>query len=322
MAIELTPWAIGGGALHSPEVARTLAYTATGGAEGVGSSTSLRVAALPVPGGAVTVAPGSAIIANRYPGGQFQSYIVRVPSQQTVTVTPTGSSGGRTDLIVARIVDPQYEGTPPADPNAFDYLRLTTIPNVPASADAAWLRANTAYPALALARITIPASTGTITSGMITEVRALTQARTHLGIWNPTLSSGRLNLSTSVWTDVHVTTTTIPEWATRADITLLVNDMIVRDGYFQGEVRVAMSTTSGGNLRYTAPMTVTQDTDAPRGYRFPIVLGQFIEGIAGLAGQTAQIRVQMRAGTAPTNAYLENSNTTYSLKALFIEGAA
>lgn len=177
MALDLTPWMIGGGAVHSVEVARLLAYASTSGAEGVVEPASLAVKAQSTPNGTVSVRPGAALILNRYAGGTQQTYVLRNPSSTSVTIPATGSTGGRTDAIIARVLDPQYEGAAPADPVTFNYARLERIASVPGNlTDIKQL--GLTYPAILLAKITIPASTGTITSGMITDLREVALPRT------------------------------------------------------------------------------------------------------------------------------------------------
>lgn len=177
MAVDRTPWFVGGGAEHSPEIARQALFDSTGGNEGVSSVGGLRVAAQAVPNGTVRALTGGGLLLNRYPGGTGQSYAVRNKTQTSIPITPTGSGGGRTDLVVIRVVDPQYEGQPPVDPNDFDYTRFEVIQGVPAGTTT-FAELNRNYPAIALAKITIPASTATITDAMITNLRKLAQPRT------------------------------------------------------------------------------------------------------------------------------------------------
>lgn len=172
MALDNTPWLVGGGAQHSPEVARLLAYAATSGAEGVIEPASLRVTAQSVPNGTVAVRPGAALILNRYAGGGQQTYALRNASSTNVTIPPTGAGGSRTDAIVARVLDPQYEGAAPSDPVTFQYSRLERVTGVSANLkDVAEL--GLTFPAVLLAKVTLPPSTATVTSGMITDLREI-----------------------------------------------------------------------------------------------------------------------------------------------------
>jgi len=166
MAFDPVPFFVGGGALHSAETARQLVYAATGGAAGVAAAGDLKITQLPVAGTSVRAASGGAVIPSLYPGASQQSYTVRAASTTDVSVTATGSGAGRVDLVIARIDDPQYGGTIPADVTVGPYVRLDIIQNV--AAGSTDIPAGLTYPAIALARLDIPASTATITTSMIT----------------------------------------------------------------------------------------------------------------------------------------------------------
>ena len=221
MALDNTPWFVGGGAQHSPEVARTLAYAGTRGSEGISGLGDLKVQAQSTPTTTVRVSPGAGLVLNRYAGGGQQTYVLRNATQTDVPITATGSSGGRTDLVVARVLDPQYEGAAPSDPVTFQYSKLAVIQGVSASVKTA-AELNLGYPAIALARITLPASTATITSDMITDLRKVAQPRRDRAMVTvfpstpqtmPTGSYGNWPVPTGQRPVVSV-----PSWATRLDV--------------------------------------------------------------------------------------------------------
>lgn len=221
MAFDSTPWFVGGGAEHSPEVARTLAYAATSGAEGVAGVNDLKVLPQAVPNGTVQVITGAALLLNRYAGGANQSYALRNATATSVTVTPTGSGGGRTDLLVARVLDPQYEGAPPSDPLAFQYARPWIIQGVSAGIKTA-KELNLGYPAIALAKITLPASTATVTAAMITDLRRVANPRRERAMV-AVFPTAPLNAPTVAYGDWPIPNAqrplvTIPEWATQMNI--------------------------------------------------------------------------------------------------------
>lgn len=181
MAIDR--WFIGGGAEHTPESARRLVYASTSGAEGVGGVNDLRVLPLAVPGQGVRVTVGSALMRSRYVGGETQTYMGTVYSQETVSTTPTGSGSKRSDLVVMRVEDPFAAGSPYPEPATGDipsapYVHIRVISGVPANTkklqDVAAYRNDTA---VTLARIDYPVSTGTVTAGMITDLRSVAQPR-------------------------------------------------------------------------------------------------------------------------------------------------
>jgi hypothetical protein len=175
MAFDPVPWFVGGGALHPAEAARQLTYAVTGGAVGVGAVDDLKITQLPTAGTSVRAASGGAVIPNLYPGASQQSYAGRAASTTDISVTATGSGSGRVDLVIARIDDPQYGGTVPGDVTVGPYIKFAIIQNV--ASGSTGLPAGLAYPAVALARLDIPASTGTITNAMITDLRAVANPR-------------------------------------------------------------------------------------------------------------------------------------------------
>lgn len=233
-------WFIGGGAEHTPESARRLVYASTSGAEGVGGVNDLRVLPLAVPGQGVRVTVGSALIRSRYVGGETQTYMGTVYSQETVSTTPTGSGGKRSDLVVMRVEDPFAAGSPYPEPAAGDipsapYIHIRVISGVPANTkklqDVASYRNDTA---VTLARIDYPASTGTVTAGMITDLREVAQPRRSEVVYaRPRISAddttqqyltGNVIVSGKVWYGEYFPggagspnqfTVRIPEWATR-----------------------------------------------------------------------------------------------------------
>ena len=170
MTFDPKPWFIGlEGVKHSAEVARTLAWAATNGASGIIKPKDLRVRALTVPGGGVRIDPGGFVIESKYAGASLQSYIGRVPTETTLDVPATGSSGGVTRYVVARVDDPDYPGggNVPEVPNDATYARPVLVSSLSSS--------RTEIP---LARIKIPANTGTITQSMITDLREVANPRT------------------------------------------------------------------------------------------------------------------------------------------------
>lgn len=219
MAMERVPYLVGGGFEHSAEVMRAALAAATSGAEGIVTSGDFKVTPTSVPGTNVAVAPGNALIRNSYGGGSAQSYAVRAPSQTELPIQATGSAGSRTDLIVARVDDPTYGGGE-FDPATFEAAKFEVIRGVPANTRTA-AQLGLSYPAIALARIALPASTGTVTAGMITDLRKLAQPRKERSLFvHPlVMADGDHPLLAEAapqwWPNVTTWRVDIPEWAQR-----------------------------------------------------------------------------------------------------------
>lgn len=219
MALDPVPWFIGGGAEHSPDVARLLAHAATGGAAGVIAPTDLLCTTTPAPTGNVRVMPGAAIIPNTYAGVTSQSYMARAVSVTDLPVTATGSAGGRSDMVVVRVDDPQFGGAAPVSVEDGPYVRLEVISNVGAGATAvpAWVT----YPAIPLARIDLPANTATVTASLIKDLRALPNPRRTRDLYNTQIgTASQITGTTSYtnWGPQANRTIAVPAWATQVKV--------------------------------------------------------------------------------------------------------
>jgi hypothetical protein len=255
MAWDPTPWMIGGGAEHSPEVGRLVSYVATSGAEGIINADDLKVAELTVPSTSVRIAPGAALIRNRSTGAASETYAARLPAEDTVEIAATGTGAGRSDLIVARIEDPFLAGAPwqePADPTTGQYVYTRVISNVPAGTTRLQQVAGYEnHSALTLARIDIPASTGTIIDDYIIDLRKIAVPRTEPGS-ELLFPAGDRNMSKSGYTSWPIATSInveVPEWATEVRIVAHVSgvQIIGGSGESYGGVRTKFGSHASQN---------------------------------------------------------------------------
>lgn len=295
---DSTPWMIGGGARHSAEVGRLMAYAATSGAEGIITPADLKVRSMSTATNRVRVAPGACVVLNRYGGGALQSYMGRNPVEHSVPVTATTSAGGRSDLVIARVLDPQYEGSTPSDPVTFQYMRTEIIQGVSSSTTSV-RDLNLSYPAIALARLDIPASTTNITSGMVTDLRRVANPRSIRRTQTFDISAPEaLNTTSNIWWPSEaVWNVDVPEWAAihkiRADVTNIVN----LDANIEGYLEVVISTTVQATARIDVPWA-----GATGRHNF-VVAGETPVGAIHL-GHTVPVRLRARrsAGTGWLNA--------------------
>ena len=295
MALDLTPWAVGGGASHPVEVARTQTFVATSGASGVASPGGLKVAALAVPGGKARVAPGAALLPNRYPGGAEQSYTLRNASETELAIAPTTSAAGRTDLIVARILDPQYEGSAPENPDGFPYARLEVIQGVPAGTTTF----NPAYPCVVLARVTLPASTATVQAGHITDLRSLAQPRSVylVEMSGPAPENMLTDPDGTIWPNYRPNVR-IPEWATHVSLVVTLASVGHRGGNVEGILAGTIGDPGPGQFRSG---NAGYDLDLPptSGVRHTFVVGGKGKLPAGVAGTTRPLGTEGKRTAGP-----------------------
>jgi len=215
MTLKSTPWAIGGGATHDPALARTLAYSALSGEQGIIQPLDLRVRQYATPSGNVAIEGGAAAVLGTYANQFGQAYVARNEGFEALGI-PATTASPRSDLIVLRIEDPEYSGTVPADPLTHPYAKFERIAGVSSTATTA--PGSYTAPHLVLARIDIPANTSAITQAMITDLRKMAKPRSKrlvlpaAGSGTETLTStaspGQIFPAAAVW-DVDV-----PSWAT------------------------------------------------------------------------------------------------------------
>ncbi|GHJ34370.1 hypothetical protein TPA0910_88030 [Streptomyces hygroscopicus subsp. sporocinereus] len=107
MALNPTPIATTG-ATHTAQQFRMMIRDLSRANEGITEGDHLKVTALSTPGGGVQIADGSAVIIGRVSPvqGSYSAYNIGVDT--SVTISPTGGTG-RSDMIVLRVEDPEYE---------------------------------------------------------------------------------------------------------------------------------------------------------------------------------------------------------------------
>lgn len=269
MTWDGVPWAVGGGALNSPEAGRMLTYMAAGGLQGVIQSGDLAVKALDVPGTQVRVLAGACVILNKALGGASQAYACRNLSEDLVSVAATSGSGARSDLVIARVENNTVSGEPwPVPPSVEDgpYVYTRVISNVPSTTKSV-KELNLGYSAITLARIDIPISTGAITQAMIKDLRTVINPIT--GAQGPVGGGGDndgdggpvvvtpggggndgdnntgdpvTNTQTSYidWPFNASWDIVVPLWATHADIVITISQVQVRQGSLSGFLRLIL----------------------------------------------------------------------------------
>lgn len=293
---------VGGGAKHSANVGRNVAFAAFGGREGIVDPKACEVRELSVPGSSVRVFPGTAAIRNRADGLLDEMYVGRLPSEDTVAIAATDSTGGRSDLIVARVENPFITSEPwpdPSDPTVGPYIFTRVISNVnPSTTTVEEL--GLGYSAIPLARIDIPASTATITQAMITDLRSMSQVQQQRDsiIVAPTATEQLAASSFTDWPSAATLTVDVPEWATHCRTLAILGGVVIGGSGNNG----GAGWTAIGNVRLElAGASSTVNTQATK-FNFSTTSGwdrlTFMGGspatpiAAGNRGKTATLKIQ------------------------------
>ncbi|MFE3196826.1 hypothetical protein [Embleya sp. NPDC059237] len=256
MALINPPLLVAGGT-HEARAFRMMLRDMARGAEGVTEGDDLRVRALSAPGPAVLVGDGSAVILGRA-GRNQGAYTAYNLGDATVQIAPTGATP-RTDLLVLRITDPEYEGVlnPVTDAIANWYVisnlntRWPGIRRPPGVG--ARLIGNLPQPGMTyipLAEIHVPANTVNITSSMITDLRNVANPRQsrQVEVASPGGDVDAPWLNPGTWYDWPPCTAWrvwVPEWAVYCRAQVSIHGLQINGGWFWGAFGFALGSVAG-----------------------------------------------------------------------------
>lgn len=285
MSWEGVPWMIGGGAEHSAEVGRLLAYAAAGAGEGVVGPADCKVVPSGVPDGNIHIQPGAVAVLNQFAGGGQQAYLVRNVGDEVKAMTPQGSSGPRYDLVAVIIEDPQYPGQPvPASVPDGPYAKTVVYENVPATTKSL-AEVDAAQAGYALARVKFDASDGTVNAADITDLREMVAPRTRV-IKKVLSGSATVALPAGAYGAAPPAASfavPIPSWAKKVLLECIWGNILFTDtgsgvGYSQGGAMVSLGTidseitswqadASGVSKPVTQTIMAAGDKDVPLALR-------------------------------------------------------
>lgn len=318
MAWDSVPWFTEGGAEHSSEVARLLAYAAFGGAEGVVGSADLQVKALSTPAAAVQIRTGACAIINRAQGGNYQAYAARLPVADQVPIAATGVSA-RSDLIVARVENPYSYGETwpnPSDPKIGPYVYTRVISGVSKTTTSV-RQVRGSDSAIALARIDIPANTTTITQAMIKDLRSMVAPRRDRRIYTAFPSSlSTLTYSDNKWHnwpgeparwDIDV-----PTWATRLKIITTIAGLRMTKADVFASMQNVFGTIQGQN-------TVIDDDTGNQTRRQTVVIADNMSIGSSLRGTTQRLYLQTYMSKIETGDLSVDGSTSIVADVEFVE---
>ena len=332
MVLQLDSWAVPG-AQSSAQIARLQLQSASRSGNGVVGVTDLRVRPLAVPGTSVRIDSGAAVILGREQ--QFQgSYYAHNIGEATVPISPTGSGGGRTDMVVLRVEDPTVDGTPwTHDPASEPVYYFRVLEGVSSSA--------TGLPAgmtgIPLARITLPASTGTITSGMITDLRQQANPRTEYVL--RVQRGGSQSTTPGDWDEAgniqqpdwerwpqHDWTVTIPTFATQAIVDaewanayLKPTGSIAGTSDALGLARVGLVGGPDGPLYTTAYAYNANQTSTSNGYRTGFSNYDRITIPAAWRGLTVDLRMYVSGHPGNRGRLVADNRANFKVGIQFLE---
>lgn len=298
MPVENIPWAIEGGK-HTAGAARRVLHKGTGGAEGVAGFADLRVRQAAVANGTVIVSAGGAVMVSRYAGVRGESYDGENLSDTVLNVTANGSGALRYDLVIARIDDwnfPGQQAKPASLPtDTVPAFKLAVITGVSAATRTA-KELNLGYPAIALARIALPAATSAVTQAMILDLRKKVNPlrERFLGLKSiPNGSTSVLDKTQAQGDEIFPVegswTVDVPEWATRLKLKLDFNALVAPPG--GGAAGYLWARIGAGRSDAFITETTQYDTTTSTSYfRFSTAVVAELAVPKAMRGQTISIQ--------------------------------
>lgn len=324
---EGVPWMIGGGARHSADVGRLLAYLATAGGEGVVAPTDWKVtASLPSANSQVHVGPGAGGIVNRSAGVASQSYGARALSVSDLDIAPTGGSP-RSDLVVVRMKDPQFAPWVAYDP----VTQLTQVQNGPyafpeiisgvsaSTTDARSL--GLPHSMYAVARIDMPASTTNVQTAYIKDLRKLILPKRDEDILvsiQPPNDQRVTATSFARWITPASFPVAIPEWATHYLAELDVTNIIHVGPNVFGNLGLFLNGTLVANSPYASEAPAATSQRVP--IQMAITNGKLALP-AGYAGTTKNFDLYALRDSSVTGYFTTDIQTRATLKITWLQRA-
>ncbi|WP_435110156.1 hypothetical protein [Nocardiopsis synnemataformans] len=305
MTLQLDSWAVAG-AGSSPQIARLMLTSATRSGNGIVEAPDMEVRELAVPGTSVRVGAGAAVALGKEAVFQGSYYAFNI-GEEEVPVSPTDAGGGRSDLLILRVEDPNIDGTPwTHDPATDKIYYFRVIEGV--APDTTEVPAGTT--GVALARIDIPVSTATITQDMIVDVRQVANPNRQRelrvmrggGQEDGRDDSADYTADFERWPQ-HDWTVDIPAWATQVQVLAQWSNVwypAPMDGTggnydARGQVRVGLIGGAPNNILTPHTEYNFNPTTATNGYRCSIGLAAQVDIPEEMRGTTVQLRMYAKS---------------------------
>lgn len=277
------------GATHSAQQFRMLVRDLSNDSEGITQGDDLKVTQRSTPGGGITVGDGSGVVKGR--ANAFQGhYSVCNIGATDVDIAATGAGAGRSDMVIVRVEDPEYEGT--LDPQVDEIAYFDVISNV-SSAATSIPDGRTGIP---LARIDIPASTSTITSAMITDLRQVANPRRRRSVFTQSPASISTGIGSSTSYNYFSTAAgwniSVPDWASKVIIKIDVSPIRYDLGNFWGRI----GATFGSSMN--TQDIVLDDNQGSGARRIPAIIADTLTVPDSYRGTTQLLRVRASAMSA------------------------
>ncbi|WOX11464.1 hypothetical protein [Streptomyces sp. N50] len=296
------------GGTHAARAFRMMVRDLARGSQGVTEGNDLKVSQLATPGAGTRVGDGSAVVRGAAWGqGSYTQYNV---GDATVPVAPTGA-GARSDLLVLRVEDPEYEGTRDPEKDEIGYFHV--VSNVSATTTAV----PSGMTAVALARLDIPANTSVITTAMISDLRSIANPRRDRRLYTAFPGSlSRLVYQDDkwhTWPGAATWKVPVPSWAVTAKLVTTFAGLRMDSADVYARMQQVLGTVQGQD-------TAIDDDQGNNTRRSTIVLADSLTIPAALRGTTQTLYVQTYMSKSVTGNLGVDAATSLIADIEFTEG--
>lgn len=319
MALGPVPFFVGatpdGAPQHSADKVRQVLTASSG--PGVGSYSALQPRAASTPTSRVVLGAGGVIVEGRAAIYQGR-YADFNDADVNVEVPANTSSATARHMVVIRVEDPNFEGNRNVmqDPIIFPQV----ISGVPAGAVSLADAGRAGWSAEPIARIDLPGNTGAITNAMITDLRRLSNPRSHTAMWSSHPGSVYGISGPSGWREFWTIArgTLVPEWASRWNLIGMMNGLVIRNGSWQGDIRVTLRDTLNSTLVTSSDYVSISSTSASGDQRFSEPLMDLLTVPPALRGRRVNVIFEANqwAGTGRMEI---NAQTTIAANITYLE---
>ncbi|MGW4139993.1 hypothetical protein ACWELV_24800 [Streptomyces mirabilis] len=308
MTLIQPPMMVNGGK-HPARTMRMMIRDLSRGSQGVTEYNDLKVTQQTTPGAGVQVGDGSGVVRGASWGqGSYTQYNV---GAALVNIAPTAAQG-RTDMVVLRVLDPEYEGS--LDPTKDDIGFFYVVSNVSSTAT----QPPAGMTAIPLARIGLPPNCATVTDAMITDLRTIANPRRTRKLQTsfPGATLNRLVYQDNKWHTWPAAARwniDVPPWAVTAKIVTTIAGLRLDSADVFAHMQQVFGTTQGQD-------TVIDDDQGATTRRNTVVIADSLTIPAAMRGTTQVLYLQTYMSKAETGNLGVDGGTSLITDAEFEEG--
>jgi hypothetical protein len=307
MTLIQPPMMINGGT-HPARTMRMMIRDLSRGSQGVTEYNDLKVTQQTTPGAGVQVGDGSGVVRGASWGqGSYTQYNV---GSATVSIAPTGAQG-RTDMVVLRVLDPEYEGS--LNPATDDIGYFYVVSNVSSTAT----QPPAGMTAIPLARITLPPNCATVTDAMITDLRSIANPRRTRKLMTafPTALSTLTYQDNAwhTWPAAARWSIAVPPWAVTARFVTTIAGLRLYSADVFAQMQQQFGTTQG-------QATVIDDDQGNNVRRNTVVLADSLTIPAAMRGTTQDLYLKTFMSNSESGNLSVDTGTSLITDVEFEEG--